>query len=416
MCLVFWCIFEYSLDRDFTEIKFRKFHETPDDIYPSLTICDNAPFESTPAKERYKSHMKKLPLNIKGEKDILTEPLPIAAYMKLLEGKKEHLQNNNLLRLNNTYEELLLGLQEMDYDEVTTGLRDLISELQITFRIQSRTLMYLEYHVNNDDSVTLDETGFKDKNFKEETGSTETFWRKQLLEFKNIKSYISTRLPFYKCYTLDVPMKERFPIREISFSVNTSIFSYGLSTGQFHFYLTYPKQFLRILGQPGNRISLPKQPNQCYNLEIRLGPTKVVRRRDKWAEPCNEDWKNHDENQLNAISGRVGCNPRHWQIPSTLPNCSTPEQYKDLMNDLYKNDDEIFMPPCRSIETISNEKVATKPRWFACSRTTWLKLRIFLDQQSYYEELSFLRAYSFQSLIGNSGTITGVKYHNYFFV
>ena len=39
MGLVFWCIAEYSLDRDFTEIKFRKFQETPDDIYPSLTIC-----------------------------------------------------------------------------------------------------------------------------------------------------------------------------------------------------------------------------------------------------------------------------------------------------------------------------------------------------------------------------------------
>ena len=75
------------------------------------------------------------------------------------------------------------------------------------------------------------------------------------------------------------------------------------------------------------------------------------------------------------------------------------------MDELYKNDDGIFMPPSRSIETISNEKEARKPSWFACSRTSWLKLEIFLDNQSHYEEISLLRAYAFQSLIGNAGAV-----------
>ena len=59
---------------------------------------------------------------------------------------------------------------------------------------------------------------------------------------------------------------------------------------------------------------------------------------------------------------------------------------------------------CRSIERVSKEKVGTKGMWLACYRKTWLKLKFYLDEQSYYEELVLLRAYSFQSLIGNSGT------------
>ena len=299
--LVSWCTYEYSLDHDFTEIKFRKFHESTDDIYPSITICDQAPFESTPAKERFKSYMKKSPINYNLEHEIVTEPLPRKAYMDLLGGLKKPLMDSALLTTNNTYEELLIGLQEMDYGEVTTRLSDLISDLEITFPIQSRLFWTMKYYVNSDDHVMFNETDFKAKNFKVGTGLTETYWRKQLLELTTMKSYISTRLPFNKCYTLDVPMKEGSPLREMTINFNTSIFSYGLSTGQFYFYLTYPKQFLRKLAQPGNRISLPKQPSQCYTLEIHLGPTKVVRRRNKRREPCNDDWKHHDENQLNAV-------------------------------------------------------------------------------------------------------------------
>ena len=38
-----WCINEYSLDHDYTETTFATFHETLDDMYPSITLCDTQP-------------------------------------------------------------------------------------------------------------------------------------------------------------------------------------------------------------------------------------------------------------------------------------------------------------------------------------------------------------------------------------
>ena len=52
--LVSWCIYEYSMDRDVTEIKLQQYHETSDDIYPSITICSTVVF----LKEKYTKHIK----------------------------------------------------------------------------------------------------------------------------------------------------------------------------------------------------------------------------------------------------------------------------------------------------------------------------------------------------------------------
>ena len=215
--MVSWCSIEYFLDHDFVEIKFRKFHETPDDVYPSITICDKSPFDSTPAKERYRSYIKKVPMNISGEKHIHTPSLPINVYQKFLHGDQNTLINSRRLHPNHTEEELLLGLQEIDYDEVTTGLRDIISEFYITLPINSEDVRPLTYQVNSNDNLILNETDV-------EKWEDFIYWRKRLLKFKSITSYISTRQPYYKCYTLDVPMIEKVQIREISMTLNTSIF------------------------------------------------------------------------------------------------------------------------------------------------------------------------------------------------
>ena len=53
-----WCIREYSLDHDYTETTFARFHETSDDIYPSVTICDMDPM----MEEKYDDKFRKIPV------------------------------------------------------------------------------------------------------------------------------------------------------------------------------------------------------------------------------------------------------------------------------------------------------------------------------------------------------------------
>ena len=46
--------------------------------------------------------------------------------------------------------------------------------------------------------------------------------------------------------------------------------------------------------------------------------TELLKRRNKFASPCNPDWKNDDENIMQEIITRVGCRPPHWKIHSNL--------------------------------------------------------------------------------------------------
>lgn len=53
---VAWCIKEYTLDHDYSETKFATFHQTLDDIYPSLTICDEIPFRQAKVEAYFRNH------------------------------------------------------------------------------------------------------------------------------------------------------------------------------------------------------------------------------------------------------------------------------------------------------------------------------------------------------------------------
>ena len=255
---------------------------------------------------------------------------------------------------NNTYEQLLHGIQKIDYDGVTTGLADIISDFYITIPVHFQQLDYLNYYVKNN-VLTANEHAI-------ERMAKNKYWKDYSVEeFRYIKTYVSARQAYHKCFTFDVPMKEGLEIREISIQLNTSIFQHGLFPNQFYFYLTYPKQFLRT--SIGSRINLPfTRPVDCFKFKIYVGAMKVFRRRDKSSSRCNTAWERHDEIQNNHILQEAGCNPTHWKISSKLPNCSSPKQYLKITNALYKWGE--FMPPCRSVEQIM--KMCTKIRSKPC--------------------------------------------------
>ena len=380
--LTCWCIYEWSMDNDITEIKLRRFQETFDDLYPSITMCTTVVF----SKQKYITHLEKNSIVSLQDPNKIAEPGIIKAYRNLINGDERSLRNNGLL-LNNTYKALLKGLQEIDYDEVTFGLQDFISKFEITI---PTTLQYHDFHfydVKNGDLVRND---------------IESLHVNSSQEFKRLNTYISARHTTEKCYTFDIPRKTGMQIREIGMRLNTSVFPSGLSTSQFYFTLTYPKQFMHA--SVGNRILIPRETNaRCYKFEIQVGSMKVFRRRDKTMTPCINDWRHYDEKQLQKILDDVQCNPRHWKIQSSLPYCFTPEQYKRLNEELYEKDG--FMPPCRSIEKLAKTTKGAN-MWKSClssARKSYLDLKFYLDQEKFYEEVILLPAYTLQNLIGNAG-------------
>ena len=89
------------------------------------------------------------------------------------------------------------------------------------------------------------------------------------------------------------------------------------------------------------------------------------------------------------------------KVVSDLHYCSTPQQFSEITEEL--NNKNGFMPPCRSIETLLKTTEGSTDWKMCLLQDSFLEVKIFLDEQTHYEEVVLLPAYLFQSLIGNSG-------------
>ena len=85
---------------------------------------------------------------------------------------------------------------------------------------------------------------------------------------------------------------------------------------------------------------------------------------------------------------------------SKLPYCLTPQQNDEIDREI--DNKKGFMPPCRSIETLL-KTTKGKTNWRMCLASSFLELKIFVDEQSHYEEVFLYPSYPLQTLVGNSG-------------
>jgi hypothetical protein len=370
--LVSWCISEYRLDNDVTQIMLRRFHETVDDIHPSITLCDVDPFRNYDTS-----------LTINGGNVLLQK------YIRLIQGDKSALEEiRNALDNDTMFDNYMENLNKVDYDDVTAGLRDIITHFYVKIPIHAELMDVLTYNVRKN-LLVIDRNESKSKIV-------------DLDGFQYVSTFVSLRHPNYKCFTFVVPIREGIYIREITMRLNTSGHARGLDLSQFYFMLTYPRQILGV--SRGNQVFLNRHHKRnplCYKFEAVLGSIEVFKRRDKSRKRCNVDWRNHDLMIFYDIMGEVGCNPKHWKIKSNLPNCSKVEQYRKINQKI--DEMNMVMPPCRRIEKVSKITKGTDLGW-RCLRNSYLDLKFIMDEERFYKEIVLVPAYTFQSLVGNSGT------------
>ena len=373
---VFWCWLEHRTDHDVTEIMLRRFHETNDDIFPSITICDKDPFRY------YRTD------------DEIMDGITIQRYQMFIRGDvtdfiriREEFDNDT------RFYEYIERMNEVDYDNATLDLNELISEFNIKVPIHSELIDDLIYDVvNNELKIN------KSKSQSELA---------HLESFQSVKSYISFRHQSHKCFTFDTPVTSGFNIREIQVKIKTSENTQLLDLSKYYVMLTYPRQILRA--SRGNQIYLNIHKNgnraQCYKFEVFIGSMEVFKRRNKDRAPCNTFWRNHDEIQFIDMIEELGCRPKHWKIDpgNAIPFCMTANQYDKANKRIDRREGDT--PPCRSIEKISKTTKGTDPG-FKCSITgsSYLDLRFYLDEERFYKEIVLVPAYTFQNFVGNAGT------------
>ena len=327
----------------------------------------------------------------------------LSGYKWLLGGKSPFFSETEKRRWlrdrNLTYDQWLDSLQHIEYDDITLGFKDLLTNFYIRYPTSSDGLNLLDYHTENETFLVKEEHAEKFENVQ----TNQKIKQNSIDGLKQVKTYVSLREPSRKCLTIDTPVEKGVDLREIGMRFNTSSFPMNMiHPGKFQFYLTYPKQFLRA--PTGSAIKFPFDTAlRSYEFEIHVGYMRVFRRRDKTREPCNMEWNRHDEKQMDHVSKVVGCNPRHLKMSSHVPYCSDPNQYAEICQQIFNScQRNEYIPPCRSIETIlqTTKGKTNKYFWFGKS---YFDLKIFLDEQTHYEEPFLFPSYSLQTLVGNAG-------------
>ena len=356
-------VYEYSLDPDVSNIALRKFHETSEDIHPSITLCVRYPF------------------NIKmSENQSYIETL--TSYESFIRGTYDE-----------PFRKTINDFPGIDYDRATTSLNEFLKEFFIDVLASIDEPVTLKYHVNAD-TLLMNEK--------------EASWMEKFnLDYnllKRIRTYVSVRNGKFKCFTFDIPMLKDIIIQNVEMKINVTWAStgkYTLNLRRFFVMLTYPNQVLQT--PEGKRILLEEGNIRhfCYESIITLGAMEVFRRRDKSKVRCNKNWKNHDQMLINYIIEKVGCNPKHWYTASKLGYCMSTNQYKKVEEMVFETGS--YMPPCTSIETLPTPTAGIDPGWRCPLNGRYLDITFKLDKERFYKEISVVPGYTFQSLIGTAG-------------
>ena len=211
--------------------------------------------------------------------------------------------------------------------------------------------------------------------------------------------YVSVRWYNKKCFTINIPFVDDKRIWKMTLNLNNSIFQDKilLIREMMSLSMHHPFQLMRSFLRSTASWESTIYRNDCFNLQVSVESIDVVKRRNKYQEPCNSDLRGHDNITLARMLAYVGCAPAHWNTESLLPKCNTQKQY--LKANWFYQDFEEEMPPCQSIErlikTLSARSCKIMP-----------DTNFFLDfvfHDPVYKEINVLRAYGFQSLVGNAG-------------
>ena len=168
------CIYQYQLDSDVTNIQLRKFHETDDDIYPSITLCDEDPFRFHPCFESTKC------VNPRTKEEL-----------EILENYKSYILGQE----QNFNDSIIEALEKIDYDNKTIALSDFIDEMSIDILSETSKPIRATYNVNKD-FIENNE----DKEFFKKYSDFSNF-----TSFKKVHAYVSARNGRYKCFPFDTP-------------------------------------------------------------------------------------------------------------------------------------------------------------------------------------------------------------------
>ena len=376
------CIYQYTLDEDVTQVEYTEFHDTPKSIYPSVTYCIKWPIYPTWGKwgviwEQYGDE----------DKNSIRK-----AYVDYVNGKK----------FNETY-------ANIDYDEVTTKLEKYL--ISIVAGLEENRFLKWGF-VNGTLALLKAYTEFKD----ESNNNIRTeFTVDEMNKLALPKLSIVYRAGDKKCYSFDPPLLEKDKIYHLRFDIDSEMLpGYTkekpiqpmIHQKKQHFSLLfhYPYQNLKALSNDEGFMSNIASSKR-YARKYFLTNIEILRRRSKPNSLCISD--KYDEKIIQDTATSVGCKTPVINVENNKTKiCKSREKYATFQMTLFKKEHD---SPCESIRSISLlQAEEDQSDWIESPEQ--YKGRLVLEmyfQDAFYKEIIYVKAYTIESLIGNTGGYIG---------
>ena len=358
LLLLSYCTWRYIQDGSTSLIDVRTYHTTKKDIYPSLSLCfyGNEIYDRNKLNQTY---------GIKTPKD----------YMAFLEGQ--------------TWED---KMTKIEYDDVTMDLSNYVQSIDIAVNDLYSNPVY-NWHSKHGKAM--------------ETNQNSTISKSK----EQFPFVVSFRQASFKCFSLDLSTElmpetkdQIIRIIEVTFR-NLSSLNVHMS-----YYMHYPNQLIRTLpfdvehpGYPGLVSGTLKEKN------FRIQNVEVIRRRNTFKKPCNEEWRKDDHLLKLEILQTTKCKPPNW-VEFDYQICTD----KNLMVKTNIREGDFGNPqflksvvrPCDELLHLSFNFVGV-PRGLNESLEAPSKLNVVFKTAK-YKEILHIRAFNIESLLGNMGGYVGL--------
>ena len=351
----------YFKNEDQSSIGYKYFAASPQDTYPTFSICILDEQEEGLIYSYFKLDIA------------LTFPMTDAdsfsSFAKILKGNKESSTVKN---------EDGDSIAELDIRNFSENYAN-----SFTFKLAQLCNLIKFETENSNDSLDLDC----------ETSTS------SMLPF-----YVSYQDPDTICFTRNNDKKEGIVRIEDTYSLVKSQLDKFDNSVKIKIFVHHPGQLLRGFNAPIFQSTLRDFDWERASLTFTISQVSILRKRPSGNIPCDSEVNDDDYHLIEKVSEKVGCIPIYWKnilyVTSNLELCKTPDELKKVQIELddFSRTKSTYLPPCnemRSAITTNHQK----------RRVMSFTIK-YLDRS--YEEIINEREFGLESLWSTVGGFIGI--------
>ena len=154
---------------------------------------------------------------------------------------------------------------------------------------------------------------------------------------------------FYNCYPLKAPQTKG--LSSYGITLKNSIFqNESWPSANFTTLIHYPNQIMT--SRSTIKYAWPqRQANDTLIMRFKINGVEILRRRINGLQPCNQNWRNYDDDILVTHLNKIGCRAPYQNPSKYFPICDTIETMKRTKIGLFPKESELY-PPCKSMEKL----------------------------------------------------------------